>query len=63
MNLEPLTAPTATVCVVAAVLEVLVPDELCAKDELSKAVARTANLNNIVLKGLSIVKLNIFDIE
>lgn len=50
MNWEPLTAPTATVCVVAAVLEVLVPveDELCAKDELSKAVARTANLNNIV---------------
>jgi hypothetical protein len=50
MNREPLTAPTATVCVVAAALEVLVPveNELCAKDRLSKAVARTANFNNIV---------------
>jgi hypothetical protein len=50
MNREPLTAPTATVCVVATALEVLVPveNELCAKDGLSKAVARTANFNNIV---------------
>jgi hypothetical protein len=55
MNWEPLTAPTATICVVTAALEVLVPveDELCAKVDLRKAVARTANLNNIVnLKAL-----------
>lgn len=50
MNWEPLTAPTTTVCVVAAALEVLVPveDELCAKDEPSKVIARTLGLNNIV---------------
>ena len=34
---------------VAAALEVLVPveDELCAKDEPSKAIARTLDFNNI----------------
>jgi hypothetical protein len=50
MGWEPLTAPTATVCVAAAALEVLVlvEVELCAKDEPSKAVARTLDLNNIV---------------
>jgi hypothetical protein len=51
MNWEPLTAPTVTVCVIAAALKV--KDKLCAKDKLSKTVARTANLNNIVnLKAL-----------
>jgi hypothetical protein len=50
MNWEPLTAPTATVCVAAAALEVLVTAaevELCTKDEPSKAVARTLDLDNI----------------
>jgi hypothetical protein len=50
MNQELLTTPTATVYVIAAALKVLVlvENELCAKDGLSKAVARTVNFNNIV---------------
>jgi hypothetical protein len=50
MNRKPLTAPTATVCVVAAVVKVVVPggDELCEKAELSMAVARTPNFKFIV---------------
>jgi hypothetical protein len=56
VNWEPLTAPTATECVVTTALELLVPveDELCAKDELSKAVAGTANLNNMVNLKVSV---------
>jgi hypothetical protein len=51
MSWKPLTAPTATVCVAAAALGVLVTTaevELGTKDEPSKAVARTLDLNNIV---------------
>ena len=50
MNRKPLTAPTATVCVVAAVVKVVVPsgDELYEKAELSIAVAKTPNFKFIV---------------
>ena len=59
MNWEPLTAPIAAVCVVAAALKV--EDELCQRvSVLGTAVARTANLHNIVNLKAHIVELNIF---
>jgi hypothetical protein len=50
MNRKPLTAPTATVCVVVAVVKVVVPggDELCEKAELSIAVNRAPNFKFIM---------------
>jgi len=49
-KLKTLTAPTATVCVVAAVVKVVVPGggKLCEKAKLNITVARTPNFKFIM---------------